>query len=175
MIRAFDAAARVMSDSVSPPTPEDTMLTPTSLVDNAFSASRNASTLPCTSALTSSCTRSALLSPIVENTSCMLALFSASLTSRDFDCRCIATSRALRSLSTTNNSSPAFGALDRPRTTTGIDGPAESTGLPASSNKARTRPNSWPISNGSPSFSVPRSTSTVATAPRPFSRLDSIT
>src|SRR5580693_2008220 len=59
---------------------------------------------------------------MVENTSCMLALFCASFTSRDLDWRCIATSRALRSLSTTNSSSPAFGAPDKPSTTTGLDG-----------------------------------------------------
>ena len=174
-MRAFEAAAKVTSDSVRPPTPEATILTATSPVDNPFSESRSASALPCTSAFTNSWTRSALFSPMVENTSCMLVAFAASLTSRDFDCRCMATSRALRSLSTTNNSSPAFGAPDKPSTTTGMDGPAASTGCPASSNSARTRPNSWPMSSGSPNFNVPRSTSTVATAPRPFSRLDSMT
>jgi len=39
--------------------------------------------------------------------------------------------------------------------------------LSASSNSARTRRIPGPISNGSPSFNVPRSTSTVATAPVP--------
>src|ERR1700688_2423614 len=148
MMRALDAAASVTSDSVRPPTPEATMFTATSPVDSAFSASRNASTLPCTSALTKSCTMSAFLSPMVQNPSGMLALFCASLTSRDLDWRCIATSRALRSLSTTSNSSPAFGAPDKPSTTTGIDGPAASTGCPASSNYARTRPELLPDQQG---------------------------
>ncbi len=40
---------------------------------------------------------------------------------------------------------------------------------------ARTRPNSWPASRMSPTFRQPCLTSTVATAPRPFSRLDSTT
>ena len=56
-----------------------------------------------------------------------------------------------------------------------MDGAALSTGLPFSSNMARTRPNSLPAMIGSPSFSVPFFTSTVATAPRPFSTDDSMT
>jgi hypothetical protein len=47
--------------------------------------------------------------------------------------------------------------------------------LPVSSNIARTRPNSVPAMIGSPVRSVPFFTSTVATAPRPFSMLDSMT
>jgi len=64
MMRALEAAASVTSDSVKPPTPEATMFTATSPVDSAFNASRNASTLPCTSALTKSCTKFALISPM---------------------------------------------------------------------------------------------------------------
>src|SRR5439155_693161 len=40
---------------------------------------------------------------------------------------------------------------------------------------ARTRPQAWPATMGSPTRSVPLSTSTVATAPRPASRLASRT
>ena len=47
-------------------------------------------------------------------------------------------------------SSPAFGAPDRPSTTTGMDGGASCTDLPVSSNMARTRPNSEPAMIGSP-------------------------
>ena len=99
----------------------------------------------------------------------------ASRTSRNLPWRYSATSRALRSLSTTSRSSPAFGGSDRPSTCTGTAGPASATCLPVASNSARTRPNSWPAMIGSPARSVPRLTSTVATGPRPFSMLDSST
>ena len=122
------------------------------------------------------CTVAALPSPICDSMSSSFAgPCFASFVSRNLPWRYSATSRALRSLSTTSSSSPAFGAPDRPSTTTGSEGPASVTGWPFSSNIARTRPNSWPAMIGSPGFSVPRLTSTVATAPRPFSMLDSIT
>src|SRR5256885_957936 len=56
-----------------------------------------------------------------------------------------------------------------------MDGGACATGWPFSSNIARTRPYSEPAMIGSPMRSVPFFTSTVATAPRPFSTLASIT
>ena len=159
-----------------PPTPLETTLTATSSVDSFDSASRSASALPCTSALMTTCTVAALPSPICDSmSSSFVGPCFASLVSRNLPWRYSATSRALRSLSTTSSSSPAFGAPDRPSTTTGSDGPASVTGWPFSSNIARTRPNSWPAMIGSPGFSVPRLTSTVATAPRPFSMLDSMT
>ena len=117
----------------------------------------------------------ALASPMVENTSSARVAARASLTSRNLPCRYSATSRALRSLSTTSSSSPAFGAPDRPSTTAGVDGGASVMTCPFSSNMARTRPNSLPARMASPALSVPRLTSTVTTAPRPFSMLDSIT
>ena len=54
-------------------------------------------------------------------------------------------------------------------------GPASLTCLPLSSIIARTRPHAPPATIGSPTFSVPLSTSTVATGPRPVSRLASST
>jgi hypothetical protein len=87
----------------------------------------------------------------------------------------MATSRALRSLSTTSNSSPAFGAPDSPSTTTGIDGPAEVDRL-AGLVEQRAHPAEFLADQDRiAELQVPRSTSTVATAPRPFSRLDSMT
>ena len=114
-------------------------------------------------------------SSICANTSPIFEACFASLTSRNLPWRYNATSRALRSFSTARNSSPAFGEPCRPSTWTGMDGAALSTGLPFSSNMARTRPNSLPAMIGSPSFSVPFFTRTVATAPRPFSTDDSMT
>ena len=62
-----------------------------------------------------------------------------------------------------------------PSTSTGIDGPADFTCLPLSSISARTLPLSAPTTKMSPTFSVPRLTSTVATGPRPLSSFASIT
>ena len=95
-------------------------------------------------------------SSICANTSPIFEACFASFTSRNLPWRYSATSRALRSFSTARNSSPALGEPCRPSTCTGIDGAALSTGLPFSSNMARTRPNSLPAMIGSPSFSVPR-------------------
>ena len=53
-------------------------------------------------------------------------------------------------------------------------GPASSTVSPFSSSMARTRPNASPATIESPTRSVPRWTSTVATGPRPRSRWASI-
>ena len=64
---------------------------------------------------------------------------------------------------------------DRPRTCTGVDGPASLTCLPWSSMSARTRPQAAPATSGSPTLSVPCCTRIVATGPRPMSRLDSST
>ena len=63
------------------------------------------------------------------------------------------------------------GAPLRPSTSTGIAGPASVMFLPRSSISARTRPHSLPATKMSPTLSVPRLISTVATAPRPRSSL----
>ena len=67
-------------------------------------------------------------------------------------------------------SSPALGTSDRPRISTGMEGPASCTCLPFSSTMARTLPKAVPAKSISPFFSVPLCTSRVATAPRPLSR-----
>ena len=62
-----------------------------------------------------------------------------------------------------------------PSTSTGVEGPADFTGLPRSSISARTRPTTGPAMKLSPTWSVPSWTSTVATGPRPLSSLASST
>ena len=64
----------------------------------------------------------------------------------------------------------------RPSTCTGVDGPASSTLIAVVVDQGPDpTPRRAPATMGSPTFSVPRCTSTVATAPRPMSRLDSST
>ena len=99
----------------------------------------------------------------------------ASLTSRNLPWRYKATSRALRSSLTTVASSPAAGIPERPKISTGIEGPADLMSLPFSSRIARIRPYSRPHNTMSPWLSVPDWTSIDATGPRPLSKRDSIT
>ena len=73
------------------------------------------------------------------------------------------TSRARFSLSTACNTSPASGTPSRPRISTGTDGPALSIGWPRSSSSARARPQAAPQTTMSPTSSVPRWMSAVAT------------
>ena len=73
------------------------------------------------------------------------------------------------------SSSPASGVPDKPRISTGIDGPACLICLPFSSTNARTLPTCSPARIASPTFRRPFCTSIVATGPRPLSRRDSIT
>ena len=72
-------------------------------------------------------------------------------------------------------SSPAAGTSDSPWISTGIEGPADCTGLPFSSSIARTRPYTAPVRAMSPRFRVPDCTKSVATGPRPLSSRASMT
>ena len=72
-------------------------------------------------------------------------------------------------------SSPAEGVPCSPKTSTGVAGAASNTFLPFSLNMARTCPHSLPAMHTSPTFKVPFCTRTVATFPRPFSILASMT
>src|SRR5215218_7802056 len=83
--------------------------------------------------------------------------------------------RAVFSSGAARNSSPASGTAARPSTCTGVEGPATFTCSPLSLIIARTRPQAAPATIGSPTFSSPLSTSTVATGPRPTSSLASST
>ena len=70
--------------------------------------------------------------------------------------------------------SPAAGTSERPRISTGLEGPAFLTLLPLSSIIALILPKAAPATIGSPTFKVPSCTSTVATGPRPLSSWASI-
>jgi len=83
--------------------------------------------------------------------------------------------RAFVSFSTTAKVSPASGAPCRPRISAGAEGPPSLITSPRSLRRARTRPHSPPATRMSPTRSVPRWTSNVATTPRPRSSLASIT
>ena len=63
----------------------------------------------------------------------------------------------------------------KPMTSTGVAGPASKILCPCSLNMARTCPHSLPAMMISPTFRVPFCTSRVATEPRPFSILASMT
>ena len=89
--------------------------------------------------------------------------------------RASATVRAVFSSGATRSSSPASGTSSSPSTSTGTDGPASTIDSPRSSNSARTLPHAPPATIGSPTRSVPLSTSAVTTGPRPGSRFDSST
>ena len=105
----------------------------------------------------------------------LAACFFANFTSRNLPCRNRAISRALRSSFKTITSSPELGTSDKPKISTGIDGPASLISLPASSNIARTRPNALPARIMSPRFKIPDCTKMVDTGPRPLSKRPSIT
>mmetsp|Transcript_27305 Transcript_27305/g.44870 ORF Transcript_27305/g.44870 Transcript_27305/m.44870 type:complete len:279 (-) Transcript_27305:978-1814(-) len=89
--------------------------------------------------------------------------------------RASAICRAVASESTTTSVSPASGAVLKPTTCTGTDGPASLMRLPSVSSSARTLPQLAPARNTSPTRSVPRWMSVVPTAPSPRSMRASIT
>ena len=161
-----------------PPTPERTTCTWTSSCGSLAISSSKASSEPDTSAL------STRLSSVTSAPRCWSKIVSSEtfLPERRACCssfrrvaRSPASWRALRSFSTTRTNSPASGTESKPSTSTGSDGPASLTRVPWKSCMARTRPQWAPATTASPIFSVPRWTSTVTTAPRPGSSLDSMT
>ena len=161
-----------------PPTPDEITLILIMSLLSAVSDCTSASVEPCTSALITRFSESwpSPPWPIWASTSSMrLPAAWTRRVSRRLASRWLATSLARRSSATTTKSSPASGTPESPSSCTGMDGPASSICLPFSSNKARTRPYSTPQTTKSPFFRVPCWTSTVATGPRPLSRLDSIT
>ena len=66
-----------------------------------------------------------------------------------------ATLEAVFSSGATTKRSPEMATSDRPRTCTGVDGPASLTWSPLSSISARTRPQAAPATRGSPTLRVP--------------------
>ena len=159
-----------------PPTPEWITCTETSSWWIFEISSTAASTEPCTSALMISASSLSAPSCICENRSSRLTalLRLASISVRLRWARCWAVWRATRSFSTTRQISPAGGGRSKPRISTGTPGPASLTRLPLWSFSAFTRPQASPATTASPTCSVPRCTSIVATGPRPTSRRDSM-
>ena len=84
-------------------------------------------------------------------------------------------SLAIFSLVTTTKSSPAFGGESRPLINTGTEGPADFNASEFSSTKLLIFLVCSPTKIMSPAFKVPSCTRTVATAPFPFSVLESRT
>lgn len=134
---ALDAAANVISVSDIAPTAPCITLTFTSSVDNFSNDAFIASTEPWTSALT--ITESSLTEPSLiwlykssNETLCEVAETFLSY----FSFLASAMFLAVFSSLTTVNLSPAAGTSERPKTSTGIDGPADFIFLPESSNIA---------------------------------------
>ena len=158
-----------------PPTPANNMRTLISSVEILLSAVTIASTEPCTSPLITTGYSIARVADRLSNRFSRFGVTCAVRTLVDCSLRYKATSRARASFSTTVRTSPADGTPVRPSTSTGVAGPASATCCPFSLTKARTFPLCAPTTNMSPRFSVPRFTSTVATAPRPLSSCASTT
>src|SRR6266496_3969633 len=177
MMTASDAMARLTSSWVMAPTPRpitrSTTSSPTSILS---SASSRASTDPDTSPLmmSSSSSRWPDLSADSRSSRVTLGRRCANIALRSRASRRSAICLATRSSSTTRKLSPAPGTAVRPSTCTGRDGGASGMGSRLSSSMARTRPNASPHTIESPTCSVPRWTSTVATGPRPLSRCASM-
>ena len=103
------------------------------------------------------------------------ARFTSPVASRSAAFAAAIASLASLSVLTTLNFSPGLGTPSRPRTSTGVLGPAFLSPFPAQSNNARVFPHVDSNSTISPAFSVPFFTITVATGPLPLSRRASIT
>ena len=122
----FDAAARLMSFSVIPPTPEWMTFTRTSACWILASSLTIASTEPCTSPLTTMFR--SWTSPAWRCSNRFSSVMPdvgrvANCSRRRRSARFCARSRASRSFSTTRASSPAGGGLSKPRISTGSPGP----------------------------------------------------
>ena len=163
-----------------PPTPRWTKLSFTSSRSSLRRLSVTASREPWTSAL--STRLSVAVSPrwICSKRSSSLAPVAAEATGRCPDrrnrwARASPRVRAVAWSLATRSSSPACGGSENPSTCTGIEGSASLTWSPWSSIRALTLPQAAPATTGSPTRRVPLSTMTVATGPRPASRLASST
>ncbi len=158
------------------PTPLWMMSTRASSLLSFSSDWHTASTEPCTSALTTSC--SSFMSPFCICSNRLSSVtFVRALNFFSFCAlrRCATSSRARRSSVTASNLSPAWGTSSSPVISTGTLGPADWMGLPFSFAIARTFPTVVPATRMSPTCRVPFCTSMVATGPRPLSSLASRT
>ena len=135
MMTAFEASASVTSDSVTPPTPPWMTRATTSSLPSFSTAAVIASTEPCTSPLRtigSSLRPAAFRLLIMSESEVRTAGPRAAAFSRFWRSRYSVISRARASVSTTATRSPASGAPEKPSTSTGIEGPADSTVSPLS-------------------------------------------
>ena len=157
MIIAFDAEARLTSDSLIAPTPPWMILTTTSSFESFSRLCLIASTDPCTSAFTTIPSSFKLPSWICVNRSSRESLDFVSSRSFTLLCEINVSAKFLAYFSFPHPTitSPAFGTSFSPRISTGVDGPASLTLLPLSSIMALTLPNAEPAAIGSPTRSVP--------------------
>ncbi len=159
-----------------PPTPLAMIFTATSSVASLFNASRNASALPCTSVLSRMAMLPIFCSSIWPNTSSHLRGLL-----REFHVAelALAIQRDFARLAFVFDREDFVAGVRRALQAEHLHGHrrrrARSRACRSRRTCARTRPNSLPAMIGSPSFSVPFFTSTVATAPRPFSMEASMT
>ena len=175
MMIAEEAAASTTSDSEIWPTALWITFTWISSVDRRIRESDNASTEPSTSPFTITFSSWKLPTAIRRPISSRVSIFCVRRPNSRCNCsRRLAISRASWSVSSTLNVSPACGAPFRPRIRAGSEGPACSIRWLRSLNIAFTRPKWVPANTISPTFSVPFSTSTVETYPRPLSSEDSM-
>ena len=141
MMTASEASARITSDSEMAPTALWITFTRTCSVESLMSESDSASTEPSTSPLTMTLSSLklpiAIRRPISSRVMCFWVLIPWILMSCS---RLLAMALASFSSLMTLNLSPALGAPLRPRTETGVDGPASFTFCPLSLNMAFTRP-----------------------------------
>ena len=174
---AEDALAKMTSDSLIAPTPPWMTLTTTSSLDSFKRLCFTASTLPCTSALMIRFSSFRLPSWILVNRSSrdILDFVSSSFFTLFCATKVSANCFAVLSFSCAIRISPAFGTSERPKISTGVEGPASFTLRPLSSTMALTLPCAAPADTKSPTCSVPFCTRTVATEPRPLSSSASIT
>ena len=165
------------SDSLIAPTPPWIHLTTTSSLDSFKRLCFTASTLPCTSALMIRFSSFRLPSWILVNRSSsdILDFVSSSFFTLFCATKVSANCFAVLSFSCAIRISPAFGTSERPKISTGVEGPASFTLHPLSSTMALTLPCAAPADTKSPTCSVPFCTRTVATEPRPLSSSASIT
>ena len=176
IIIAFDAAARVTSDSFIAPTPPCITLTPTSSLDNFSNDCLTAWTEPWTSAFI--ITLRSLTWPSFiwsKNWSRDILWLAFNISSLAICCLFSAIFLATLSEGTATNWSPPCGTSESPNISTAVDGPAVLTLLPFELIIALTLPEARPQTIGSPTFSVPPCTSTVATGPLPLSSSASTT
>ena len=155
-----------MSDSVMAPVAAWTMLILTLSELRAGRSPARTSTLPWTSALRTMASSLTWPSSIfLKRSSRVIRSALTGSSFRTLDRRYSAMSLAVSRLSTTWKDSRPTGTSEKPRTSTGTDGPAFLIGFPTSSYRARTFPAEVPGDEGLAAARVPCWTMTVARGP----------